>query len=89
MLDLLKLPLIQALTPAQLAALAALELAPHFRVRDGWRRQGSANRINLATGMALCGAGLAETAIVKRHSALRITAEGKAFRQSQTERKRA
>ncbi|WP_321337942.1 hypothetical protein [Breoghania sp.] len=41
------------LTPAQQGALANLRRSPLWRVRNGWRRQGDANRVSLATGQAL------------------------------------
>ena len=84
--DLLKAPFLRELTPTQLQTLASIEIAPAFRVPSGWRRRGAGNRITLATGAALCRAGLATIAIVKGHSALVITREGKAFR---NERRRA
>lgn len=41
------------LTRAQQAVLANLRHSPLWRVRNGWRRQGDANRVSLATGEAL------------------------------------
>ena len=74
------------LTQTQSGLLAALDVAPVWRVRDGWRRQGVARRIRLDTAAPLIRAGWAAVVILKGKSALVITPEGRAVLRTKEKR---